>query len=61
MKPGDHVRVLVMREPDTYRTATIKSMYTWCVVVILDRSGVGTTTVREHIIPITESQEDQHV
>ena len=60
MKPGDRVQVLVMREPDTYRAATIKSIYSWCVIVVLD-SGVRTQTVREHIVPIAVSQEDQHV
>lgn len=49
MKPGDQVLVLVMREPDTYRQATIKSKCSWCVTVILE-SGIETQTVKENIV-----------
>ena len=54
MKAGDRVQVLVMREPDIYRVAMIKRVYSWCVAVILERSGIETTTIQEHIIPMNE-------
>jgi len=57
MKPDDRVQVLVMTEPDTYRVAAIKSVYSWCVIVTMELSGLAIETVREHIIPITSCSE----
>jgi len=54
MKAGDRVQVLVVREPDTYRVATVKRVYSWCVTAILESTGVEITTVQEHIIPVRE-------